>query len=330
MSVLRKTSERFLGNDIKEVKAEDIIERLDSGTSLMKSFGAFRLWLTTATIGWLIRFVIRLVLQDSKKNQHQRILRFINSFFPTRVVRNNCQMERIGDKTGIVAYFNHQSRFEALATISWCLTNFEKKPIVLPANISWYEILATIREDLESAGIIVIPMITPKTVDLMRKNRNIDIEVINEIKSILDQYYFSRTIDCVLSGGIIALAPTATRTAAIFPSYEEYCCEKDEGLSGKKPMKALVASIQRKLPRTNGTSPVDIFYIPFGITRKGFRTRGLNLFRKHDVHVGDGATHQDMMKLLRNGRLEHFVLHQLTDLTPEELHYPPETRPGNT
>lgn len=325
---MRKIPEHLLS----EARAEDIVSELDSGrVSLLASLGASRLGWEMIPVGWLCRFIIWLIFLRKKEKRRKWALRIVNFFFPTRVVHNACRAERVKDGTGVVVYFNHQSMFEVLATIVWCLTNFEKKTILFPVNVTWYEVLAPMRKKLSSVGVIIVPMLTPRTIQRVSKLKNADLKTAKRIKPVLEKYYFSKALDCILSGNVVALAPSATRTSTIFPSYSEYCCGSDKCLSTPRTMTALALSIQRELNRFGlSDEEAEIVFVPLVATRKGFRTKKLNPFLRHDVRVGEARTFLQVLELKKDDKLDFVLTRTLADLLPEEhkgLRYPLSTKP---
>lgn len=303
---------------LRSSDAAHIKDLLSKGYSVLDSLGAHSMRVQMAVVGricqalvWLIFLSVRRPTCSLLKRRAASVIKF---FFPTTIRINHM---RIGGNhpAGIVIYFNHQSLFEVLAVLWYCMVHFPGKRMYFPMNLPWYEGLTPIIGKLEQLGIHVTPLITPSTQRKLQKatrNRPESADLIAHLKSVFDAEYSRPIIPFLEHGDIIAVAPSATRTTYIFPSRAAYTGEDTSELPGT--MTKIVFHLRRV--------GFDVYFVPFVATRDKPAGRGLNIWRRHDVCIGPARTLADMSADLRAGTLDHSCFMRLAQFVPARLHYP--------
>lgn len=307
-----------------DIPTRDLIEELKVGDrSLLKSLCANRLRLEMLPVGFICRFLLWILLRKPEQGRH-RAYRILKFFFPT-TIRHDYYAHRVGEDTAVVIYFNHQSLFEVLAAIIWCLHNLPDKRYIFPVNLPWYETLAPVSAQLSQLGINITPLITPKTkAKLIKGMDETIISLVHNLKTDFENYYFDLIGHYAMSADVIAIAPSAGRTATIFKSKAAFHCgsDHDKLMEGSpKTISAVLLSIRRASRQYSAEPNVD--FVPMIVTRPHVRP-GLNLFRRHFVYVGTPLS-LPQMKRLHKYRKDNFVaLRKLAEHLPRDIQYPKE------
>lgn len=365
---------------LHQATAEDIIEKLkfDKMSVLLSlnSAKASKMRREMSIVGlvcrlvlWLIHFkpehynkltawlVQTIFLPTKISDTKSRTLRIVETFFPTNTSQNAYHYVRSEkEQTAIVAYFNHQSLFEVLACICWCIRTFEGKRFIFPVNLPWYEQLIPVSSKLARLGIDIVPLITPNTHRKLiwdkplrvnesvrnetirniiniyyevaynirqrlttKKRQNRD-KVINQLKATFEKHYFAQAATYALSANVIAVAPSATRTRTIFPDKETFEHGNDRNLGMPKTISAIIIAIARASRRHIQEPLVD--FVPFVATREGRIGKRLNLFRKHEIYIGEAMDYNQALDLHSQRMINYVAYHNLAEFVPEHIKYP--------
>ncbi|MFV0485391.1 MAG: hypothetical protein ACK5MU_04190 [Candidatus Saccharimonadales bacterium] len=311
-----------------ECRAEELVEQLGSRQlSVLKSLKAHKLRLEMSLVGRLCQFIVWLIYigPRSKLALKKRAAAWVKFFFPIRYCKNDY---RVGDAgaAGVVVYFNHQSLFEVLATIYFCMTTFPDKRYLFPVNLPWYEGLCPVLKRLDGLDVCIMPMITPSTKEKLDEIADGDatmLHAIEVIKHRFEEHFGERVVDFLMAGDLIAVAPSATRTPYIFPSYDAYIGRDKKGIK-KMPrsIEAIVMSLRR---RQKGE--LNVVFIPFVATRKKRAGRGLNVWRRHDVYVGEMDDFETVALLQKARVLSYEFYRKLAEYVPDDVKYDHDPAP---
>lgn len=288
--------------------------------SVLESLGARRLRLEMSLVGRLCQFIVWLIYLGprSRRALKMRAAWWVRRFFPIRYRKND--YAAAGEGTAVVVYFNHQSLFEVLATIYFCMTTFPDRRFLFPVNLPWYEGLCPVLDKLARLDVYITPMITPSTkVKLYEVSKgNAEVQAaIEAIKMRFEERFGTLVVEFLKASDLVAVAPSATRTRYVFPSYETYKGADREGLKRMpRSMEAIVMALRRE--RLDG---VAVEFIPLVATRKRRAGRGLNVWRRHDVYVGEAETLEAMLAKQKARTLHHECYLNLAKYVPDDVKY---------
>ena len=309
-------------HELKTATVLDITLKLkNDNVSVLKSLGANHLRLQMALVGLICKFFIWIVfLKKTIKKRQILARRVIKFFFPARITSDPYSAIKLFSSPGqpVVAYFNHQSLFEVFAIIGLAF-DCPSKSCLFPVNLPWFEALSPVSDKLRDLGIVITPMITPKTqkkiLSLSPQNQS----VVDSLKRTFESEYFSLIKVFATVGDIIAVAPSATRTPSIFPNRQAY---HHEDLAALKTMPRTISAIMLALKRHNRPSN-EIRFIPISITPKNQKLpfAGVNLFRKHNIAIGKPLNFQQMHNLQKQRIVDFVACRKLADLSPTIFRY---------
>ena len=219
---------------------------------------------------------------------------------------------------GLVIGYNHPSLGEIARILMMKIDVMGDKPMYFPVNLPWYEALAPNSDRIERLGIILTPTITPSTWGKMKlKEGTRKYEVANRLKREFRDIYTNLSQEAVKNGGVIFVAPSATRQATVFKNKDVY-----EGREEIIPTMALLAVKLYADPK------VKCDFLPMAVwPPKGYK-RGLNFRKKYKLIPGEMMTadyiRKKYFKTKHPKRLEGFdyEFHQrIADELPKEFWY---------
>jgi hypothetical protein len=306
-----------------EKNAGEIKDLLATGDySILKSLGANRMRLEMRPVGWGCRLIVWLIYMGAAgmAGLKLRTARLVKFFFPTVVKENNYRPKN--SDAAMVVYFNHQSLFEVLAAIEYCLRYFPNKNCIFPVNLPWYEALCPVVRQLEGLGICITPMITPKTYlrlsKVAAKNDADSKTIIDRLKGLFEDEYWRLMCEFIRRGDVVAVAPSATRTDYIFPSEAAYLGTDAVAMkSMPKTMSAILLMLKRAK-----MEQVQVDFVPFVATRNKRAGRGLNVWRRHDVYIGAADTLEEMQEKRRERTLDFWCYRRLAGYVPQHVWHP--------
>ena len=304
-----------------ECGAQELVEQLGSrNLSVLESLGARKLRVEMSIVGRLCQFIVWLIFAGprSKGALKRRAAKWVRFFFPVRYLKNDYRV--VKKETAVVVYFNHQSLFEVLAAIHFCMTTFPDKKYLFPVNLPWYEGLCPVLKRLDQLDVCITPMITPSTkrkLDGIADGNEAALRAIDILKRRFEEQFSSVTVEFLVSGELVAVAPSATRTTHIFPSYDTYAGIDKKGIKEMpRSMEAIVMALMRKR-----LDAVAVEFIPFVATREKRAGRGLNVLIRHDVYVGEAENLETMLAKLKERTLQYDCYFNLAQYVPEDVKY---------
>ncbi len=221
-------------------------------------------------------------------------------------------------KNGLVIGYNHPSLGEIARILTMKIDIMGEKPMYFPVNLPWYEALAPNFDRIRRLGIIITPTITPSTWQKMGLNEGTKkYEAANRLKREFREIYTHLSQEAVKKGGVIFVAPSATRQATVFKTEEAY-----KGTEEIIPTMALLAIKLLSDPE------VECDFLPMAVLPPENYKRGLNFYKKYRLIPGKVMTakyiREKYFKTENLKRLEGFdhEFHQrIADELPKKFWY---------
>ncbi len=236
--------ETIQGKTAEELKADLKARRY----SILDSIGCKELRTKMLFLGCVATVLVNLYIFLSKllggKQWKLRFRKFIVSVLdgPTPYcIRKGDELPEA--KGGMIIGFNHPSLGEILRLIEMLAKEYPEKNYLFPVTLPWYEAFCPIVDKLNSAGIVITPIVTPivrqKVENLAGKEQA---DVLMKINRGFNSAYLHLCKEFLDHGDIIVVAPAATRQRMIFNSDEEIAKKKK---IEPQTMSLLVSSLSR-------------------------------------------------------------------------------------
>ena len=183
-------------------------------------------------------------------------------------------------ENGLVIGFNHPSLGEIARILVMKIDIMGDKPMYFPVNLPWYEALMPNYEKIKRLGIILTPTITPSTWRKMNlKEGSWRYEQGKRLKKEFRDIYTNLSHEAVKEGGVIFVAPSATRQETVFKTEEAY-----HGDGEITPTMSLLAV------KLYADPEMKCDFLPMAVLPpKGF-SRGLNFRKKYKLIPGKTMT----------------------------------------
>ena len=296
----------FTISELEKLSAEEVISKIQhSNYSLLDTLGADNMRREMVPVGKICKAAINYVLgtSGSKGNsaKHIKVAR-------AKLVRKLSKLtpgEYVGfphdSENGLVIGFNHPSLGEIARILLMKIDVMGDKPMLFPVNLPWYEALASDYDKILQLGIIITPTITPSTWAKMKLGKGTpEYEVGARLKREFRELYTKLSHDVVKEGGVIFVAPSATRQATVFASSEVY--------KKKEPVIPTMSVLALRLY----TDPeMNCDFLPMAVLPPEGYKRGLNFRKKYKLIPGELMTAKEIRKKYFKGgkvpeRLESF------------------------
>lgn len=250
--------------------------------SLLKTLGAEKMRRNMVPIGKLCHFVATYFYRTTGpkadeatrlKNTRQKILKKLRTLAPAKYRKSHFPKT---SNHGLVIGFNHPSLGEILRLVALKLDLMGDKPMFFPVNLPWYEAIAPDYDLLKKLGVIITPTITPATWEKLALKPNTKIyQQASHIKRGFRELYTKSSADIVKSGGVIFVAPAATRQTTVFKNQVVY--EKTADII---PTMSVLALKLLKDPDLNCD------FLPLAVLPPKNANRNLNLFKTYQLLPG--------------------------------------------
>ncbi len=291
---MSKKKNVFSKKELAELSAEDIIYKIQhENYSLLTSLGAEDLRREMAPVGKVCNAVINYVFKTSRsKNQpssgssektstedqdqldraaRKKIVKILSRFTP------GTYKGMPKDKShGLVIGFNHPSLGEIARILAMKIDVMGDKPMYFPVNLPWYEALAPNYDRIKRLGIIITPTITPSTWKKMNLKEGTKLrEAGNRLKKEFRDIYTKISHDGLKQGGVVFVAPSATRQATVFKNEDVFYKREDI-----IPTMSVLALRLYKDPEMNCD------FLPIAVIPPKNYKRGLNFRKKYTLAPG--------------------------------------------
>ena len=188
-------------------------------------------------------------------------------------------------KNGLVIGFNHPSLGEIARILMMKIDIMGEKPMLFPVNLPWYEALAGDYDRILKLGIIITPTITPSTWKKLKLRKGSALyETGSRIKRDFRNLYTQKSHEVLKTGGVIFVAPSATRQTTVFSSQAVY--DKSEPII---PTMSVLALELYKDPAMNCD------FMPVAVLPPEGYKKGLNFFKKYQLIPGE-VMHADEIR----------------------------------
>ena len=275
----------FTKSELKTLSAEDIIEKIKyENYSLLTSLGAENLRKEMVTVGKACNAAVNFFFlstgpkhNNEKHNQaaQKKLVKTLSKLAPgsySNIPKNT--------NHGLVVGFNHPSLGEIGRIMSMKVDLMPEKLTIFPVNLPWYEALAPNYDRIKRLGFIITPTITPATWRKMALKEGTILE--NEGKRLKREFrdlYTQRTHDIVKNGGVVFVAPSATRQATVFKSEEEFNHESD-----------IIPTMSMLAVKLYSDPKMNCDFVPLAIEPPKDYKRGLNFYKKYQLRGGEIMT----------------------------------------
>lgn len=288
MYMAKKT---FSRRQLKTLSAEEIIDKIQhENYSLLATLGAERLRKEMIPVGKVCTAAINYVLgttgprkdeEDHSRRARAKLVRRLKKLTPGEYKGFPKDSEK-----GIVIGFNHPSLGEIARILMMKMDMMGDKPMLFPVNLPWYEALAKNYDRILKLGIIITPTITPSTWGKMKLREGSELyESGLRIKRAFRDLYTKRSHEILADGGIIFVAPSATRQATVFKTRGVY--EKSEPII---PTMSILAATLYKDPKMNCD------FLPMAVLPPEGYKKGLNFFKNYKLIPGDIMSADEIKK----------------------------------
>ena len=287
----------FTKSQLEKLTAEEVIDKIQhDGYSLLTTLGAEDLRKEMVNVGRACNTAVNYFFRTTgpkndieKHNQaaSKKLVRVLSKITP-----GSYKDMPKDSKNGLVIGFSHPSLGEIARILMMKMDVMGDKPMLFPVNLPWYEALATDYDRIRQLGIIITPTITPSTWAKMNLRKGTAaFEAGSRLKREFRNLYTRLSHDTVKEGGVIFVAPSATRQATVFASREVY--DKKEPII---PTMSVLALELFKDPK------MKCDFLPLAVLPpKGYK-RGLNFRKKYQLIPGEIIKAEEVRKKYIRGR----------------------------
>lgn len=197
-------------------------------------------------------------------------------------------------KNGLVVGFNHPSLGEIGRILMMKVDVMGNSTMLFPVNLPWYEALAPFYDKIKMLGIIITPTITPSTWGKMNLKKGTFLyEQGNRIKREFRDMYTDLSHETIKNGGVIFVAPSATRQQTVFKTKEVY--DKKEPIIPTMSVLAL---------RLYQDPEMKCDFLPMAVLPPNGYKKGLNMRKKYKLIPGKPMTADYIReKYFRDGKM---------------------------
>lgn len=290
--------------------------------SLLKTLGAENLRREMVPVGKVCRAAINHFINTTgpknderahARNARQKLVKTLSKVTPGEY--KGFPKDR---KEGLVVGFNHPSLGEIARILMMKMDVMGENVMLFPVNLPWYESLAPYYDKIKMLGIIITPTITPSTWKKMNlKEGTPEYEIATKIKKEFRDMYTDLSHETIKNGGVIFVAPSATRQATVFKNKAVY--DKEEEVIPTMSVLAL---------RLYADPGMNCDFLPMAVWPAKNYKKGLNFGKNIKLIPGEIMTADYIRKKYFAGgipeKLEGFdyEFHQrIADKLPKEFWY---------
>ena len=315
----------FTDYELKTLSAEEINHKMIyEDYSLLKSLGGEKLRREMVPVGKVCRMVVDYLVRmtgpkkDTSRhaeNAQKKLVRVLS-----RITPGEYDGFSENSQNGLVVGFNHPSLGEIARILTMKIDKMGNRTMLFPVNLPWYEALCKYYDKIKLLGIVITPTITPSTWNKLGLKEGTELyDDATRIKHEFREAYTKESHDIVKNGGVIFVAPSATRQAKVFKTPAVY--RKEEDII---PTMAVLALRLLKDPEMNCD------FLPMGVLPPKKHGRGLNLYKKYKLIPGELMTADEIRTKYFNKdgsapeRLEGFdwdFHKRIADTLPKEFWY---------
>lgn len=281
----------FTLKELEKLSAEEVIDKIQhEGYSLLKTLRAEKLRKEMVPVGKICNLAIDYVLGTTgpkdKPVEHSRAARAKLVKRLAKLTPGEYKGFPHDSENGLVIGFNHPSLGEIARILIMKMDVMGDKPMLFPVNLPWYEALAPDYDRILKLGIIITPTITPSTWAKMNLRKDTPLfEAGSRLKREFRELYTRLSHDTVKNGGVIFVAPSATRQTTVFKSKEVY--DRAEPII---PTMSVLAIELYKDPE------MKCDFLPMAVLPPERYKKGLNFRKKYRLIPGELMTAAEIRK----------------------------------
>lgn len=281
----------FTRAELKSLPAEKIIDMIQHHNySLLLTLGANNLRKEMVPVGIACNLAINYFFATTGSNKdekrHNQAARKKLVKILSKITPGSYRNMPKDQKDGLVVGFNHPSLGEIARILTMKIDIMGDSPMYFPVNLPWYEALAPNYDRIKRLGIIITPTITPSTWDKMNlKPGTFLYEQGKRIKKDFRDIYTKLSHEALMQGGVVFVAPSATRQTTVFKDEETFKKEKDI-----IPTMSMLAVKLYEDPKMNCS------FLPLAILPPKNYKKGLNFRKKYRLIPGKVMTAEYIKK----------------------------------
>ncbi|MBR2725167.1 hypothetical protein IKE97_00760 [Candidatus Saccharibacteria bacterium] len=320
---MSKKKKTFTTKQLENLTAEEVIDKIQhENYSLLTSLGAENLRKEMVPVGkacnTAINYFFGTTGPKSKPEKHNQAARKKLVRILSKITPGSYTGMPHDQKNGLVIGFNHPSLGEIARILVMKIDIMGDKPMYFPVNLPWYESLAPNYDRIKRLGIIITPTITPSTWTKMGLKKGTKMyESAKRLKRDFRDIYTRLSHDALKNGGVVFVAPSATRQATVFKNEDEF--------NGKEDIIPTMSMLAVKL---YDDPEMKCDFLPMAVIPPKNYSRGLNFCKKYRLVPGKLMTADYIRKKYFTkkhvSRLDGFDLefHQrIADQLPHEFWY---------
>ncbi|MBR3236299.1 hypothetical protein IKF92_01270 [Candidatus Saccharibacteria bacterium] len=278
---MAKKKKTFTLKQLETLTAEEVIDKIQhENYSLLTSVGSDDLRKEMVKVGKAcniaINYFFRTTGPKDDPEKHNQAARKKLVKVLSKITPGSYDGMPKDQKNGLVIGFNHPSLGEIARIMTMKIDIMGDKPMYFPVNLPWYEALAPNYDRIKRLGIIITPTITPATWAKMRLKEGTPMfEATNRLKREFRDIYTKLSHDAVKQGGVIFVAPSATRQATVFKNEDEY--------KGKESIIPTMSMLAVKLYQD---PEMKCDFLPMAVLPPEGYSRSLNFHKKYRLIPG--------------------------------------------
>lgn len=288
---MAKKKNTFTLKELETLPAEDIIRKIQQENySLLTSLGADDLRKEMVTVGKACNIAIDYFFRTTgpkdtpekhNKSARKKLVKVLSKITPGSYSGMPKDQEN-----GLVIGFNHPSLGEIARILTMKIDIMGDKPMYFPVNLPWYEALAPNFDRIKRLGIIITPTITPSTWKKINLKEGTKLyEAGNRLKREFRDIYTNLSHDAMKNGGVIFVAPSATRQATVFKNEDAYNKEED-----------IIPTMSVLAIKLFADPEMKCDFLPMAILPPKNYKRGLNFGKKYRLFPGRIMTAEEIKK----------------------------------
>lgn len=318
-----KKKRTFTKKELKSLSAEEIIQKIKyENYSLLATLGAENLRKEMVPVGKACNAAVNYFFATTgpKSNQEKHNLAAQKKLVKTlaKLAPGSYSDMPENLKNGLVVGFNHPSLGEIGRIMSMKVELMGSKLTCFPVNLPWYEALAPNYDRIARLGFIITPTITPATWKKMNlKEGSVLYTEGKRIKKEFRDLYTKLSHDIIKNGGVVFVAPSATRQATVFKTEEEFNKETD-----------IIPTMSMLALKLYADPEMNCDFLPIAINPPKNYKRGLNFYKKYRLIGGKPMSAKYIRnKYFKDGipeRLEGFdydFLMRIAEKLPKKFWY---------
>ena len=313
----------FSKEQLAKLSAEEVIDKIQHDNySLLTTLGAENLRKEMVKVGiacnTAVNYFFRTTGPKNDEKKHNQAARKKLVRVLSKITPGSYEGMPKDSKNGLVVGFNHPSLGEIARILVMKIDIMGDKPMYFPVNLPWYEALMPNYDRIKRLGIVLTPTITPSTWKKMGlKEGSWQYEEGNRLKREFRDIYTKLSHEAVKNGGVIFVAPSATRQATVFKSKSVYDGDDD-----------IIPTMSLLAVRLYSDPKMKCDFLPMAVLPPEGYSRGLNFGKKYRLIPGDVMTADYIRKKYFKGKnvkkLDGFDMefHQrLADKLPKKFWY---------